>query len=240
MIRIPLLLLTVLPACAVYAAAPLVHGAMPPLHERPSEGRAVRGPEARDGTDETMRVCMVRVQFLEDFTDLTTGDGRINLEADPPHDRTYFQGLADGLASYYQDVSGGQLLLETDIYPAGLNDCYTLPHQMMYYGYTDPYMEGPCMLLHDAVLAADQDVDFSQYDAVLIVHAGSGQEADILGDSPGDIGSMFLTLTDLIYYLPGAGLDYRGIPTDDGVYVAEGMVVSTMLGCPAACPARCS
>ena len=225
MARIRLLLLTLLPVWAVYAAAPLVHGAMPPLHERPSEGRAVTGPEARDGTDETMRVCMLRVQFLEDFTDLTTGNGQMNLEADPPHDRMYFQGLGDDVASYYQDVSGGQLLLEADVYPTGLNGSYTLPHQMMHYGYTDPYMEGPCMLLHDAVLAADQDVDYSQYDAVMVVHAGAGQEADILGDSPGDIGSTFLTLTDLIYYLPGAGLEYRGIPTDDGVYVAEGMIV---------------
>lgn len=221
----PVWLLLPLLALSASAAPPLVHGAVPPLHERPSEGRAITGPGSRDGTDETMRVCMLRVQFLEDFTDLTTGNGLIDLDADPPHDRDYFQGLADGLASYYEGVSGGNVLLDIEIYPAGHTASYTMDHQMIHYGDDDNYMEGVCLLLHDAVIAADQDVDFSQYDAVIVIHAGSGQEADIYRDSPGDIGSVFLTLTDLIFYLPGAGLGYQGIPTDDGVFVAEGMIV---------------
>mgnify|MGYP001055860958 CR=1 FL=1 len=221
---LPALLLPVM-ALSLRAAAPLVHGVMPPLHERPSEGRAITGPGSRDGTDETMNVCMIRVQFLEDFTDLTTGNGLMDLEADPPHDRNYFRALADDISSYYQGVSSGELILDIDIYPSGLNDCYTAPHQMIHYGDDDSYMEGSCLLLRDAVQLADQDVDFSQYDAVIIIHAGAGQEADIYRDSPGDIGSLFLTLTDLIFYLPGAGLGYRGIPTDDGVFVAEGMIV---------------
>ncbi|OPL19229.1 MAG: hypothetical protein AVO35_11665 [Candidatus Aegiribacteria sp. MLS_C] len=220
--RVLLPLLLALPAAA---APPLVHGAVPPLHERPSEGRAITGPGSRDGTDETMRVCMLRVQFLEDFTDLTTGSGLIDLDADPPHDRDYFRGLADDLSAYYDDVSGGEVVLDIDIYPSGFNDSYTMDHQMLHYGDDGAYMEGACLLLRDAVLAADQDLDFSQYDAVIVIHAGSGQEADIYGDSPGDIGSVFLTLTDLIYYLPGAGTGYQGIPTGDGVYVAEGMIV---------------
>ena len=207
------------------AAAPLVHGAMPPMNERPSEGRAIVGPNARDGSDETMNVCMIRVQFLEDFTDETTGNGRMNLEADPPHDRDYFQGIADDLTNYYFNVSGGELSLDVDIYPTSLNGCYTLQHQMLFYGDDDKSITGVCQLLQDAVQAADADVDFSQYDAVMVIHAGAGQEADILQNSPGDIGSVFLTLTDMIYYLPGAGLGFQGIATDDGVYVREGMVV---------------
>lgn len=212
-------------ALSASAAPPLVHGAMPPMHERPSEGAAITGPGSRDGTDETMTVCMLRVQFLEDFTELTSGNGLMDLDADPPHDRVYFQQLADDIASYYEDVSDGELMLDIDIYPAGLNDSYTMDHQMIYYGDDDSYMEGACLLLRDAVQAADQDVDFSQYDAVIVIHAGSGQEADIYLNSPGDIGSLFLTLTDLIYYLPGAGIGYQGIPTGDGVFVAEGMIV---------------
>ncbi|MBN2607728.1 MAG: M6 family metalloprotease domain-containing protein [Candidatus Fermentibacteraceae bacterium] len=220
---LPSILLVLTGAAA--AAPPLVTGIMPPLHERPSDGRAITGPASRDGTDETMNVCMIRVQFLEDFTELTSGNGRMDLDADPPHDRVYFRTIADDVSSYYEDVSGGELVLEIDIYPSELDGCYTADHQMMHYGDDAYYVEGSCLLLHDAVLLADQDIDFSQYDAVIVIHAGSGQEADIYRNSPGDIGSIFLTLSDLTYYLPGAGQGYRGIPTNDGVYVAEGMIV---------------
>ncbi|MCD4777194.1 MAG: M6 family metalloprotease domain-containing protein [Candidatus Aegiribacteria sp.] len=222
--RVFVYLLMFVLAGAVSAAAPIVHGAMPPLHERPSEGIAIAGPGKIDGSDDTMNVCMIRAQFLEDFTDETSGNGIIDLEADPPHNREYFQGIADNLALYYEDVSGGQLILSIDVYPSSPNGAYTLQHQMMYYGDDSNSMQGACLLLRDAVLLADEDIDFSQYDAVIIVHAGAGQEADILRNSPGDIGSVFLTLTDLIRYLPGAGSDYQGIPTSDGVHIREGVI----------------
>ncbi len=220
---LPLLLLSAIGA--VSAAPPIVHGAMPPLHERPSEGAAIAGPGKIDSSDNTLNVCMIRVQFLEDFTDETSGNGRIDLNADPPHNKDYFQGLMDDLASYYEDISGGELTLSIDIYPSSQNGSYTLQHQMMHYGDDENYMQGACMLMRDAIILADEDIDFSLYDAVIINHAGSGQEADIYRNSPGDIGSVFLTLTDLIYYLPGAGLGYQGIPTSDGVFIRESVIV---------------
>ncbi|MCK4807882.1 MAG: M6 family metalloprotease domain-containing protein, partial [Candidatus Aegiribacteria sp.] len=209
----------------VSAAPPIIHGAMPPLHERPSEGAAIAGPGKIDDSDDTMNVCMIRVQFLEDFTDETSGNGRIDLNADPSHNRNYFQGIADDLASYYEDISGGELILSIDIYPSSMNGSYTLQHQMMHYGDDENRTQGACLLMQDAVLLADEDIDFSLYDAVIIIHAGSGQEADIRRNSPGDIGSVFLTLTDLINNLPGAGMGYDGIPTSDGVFVRESMIV---------------
>ncbi len=220
-----LLLLLLLIISIGSAAPPLIHGIMPPHHERPSEGIAIYGPDRMDSSDDIMNVCMIRVQFLEDFTDETSGNGRIDLNADPPHNRDYFEGLANDLASYYEDISEGELMLSVDVYPASLNGSYTLAHQMMFYGDDSNYMQGSCLLLRDAVVLADEDIDFSQYDAVIVIHAGSGQEADIYRNSPGDIGSIFLTLTDLIYYLPGAGTSYQGIPTSDGVFVREGMIV---------------
>src|SRR3954453_13264581 len=46
-------------------------------------------------------------------------------------------------------------------------------------------------LIYDSVTAATLDptnavTDFSGYDAVLVVHAGAGEESDVLGDSGGD------------------------------------------------------
>ena len=224
--RFSFVLLPVLWVLSAYAAPPLVHGAMPPMHEGPSEGVAIWSPGTDEGTDaDSMRICVLRVQFLEDFTDETTGDGRFDLDADPPHDRTYIQGLMDGLASYYEDVSGGELMILPEVFPAGLNQAYTMDHQMIYYGGDASYMQGVCELLRDAVEASDPDVDFGSFDAVIVIHAGAGQEADLYRNSPGDIGSVFLTLTDLIYYLPEAGFTYQGIPTSDGVFIREGCIV---------------
>jgi len=182
------LALLIISAGTVSAAPPIIHGAMPPLHERPSEGPAISGPRETDGSDGTLNVCMIRVQFLEDFTDETSGNGKFDLDADPPHNLNYFQGLADDLASYYEDISDGQLLLSIDIYPSTLNGAYTLEHQMIHYGDDANYMQGACMLFEESVLLADEDIDYSQYDAVIVIHAGAGQEADILRNSPGDIG----------------------------------------------------
>lgn len=220
---LPVLCLTVF--AGLSAAPPIIHGAVPPFHERPSEGLAIYGPGKIDLDNDSLYVCMIRVEFLEDFTDETTGNGKFDLGADPPHDRVYFQGLTDDISNYYWDISGENLALSFDIYPTSLNGAYNLQHQMMYYGNDENSIEGACLLLHDAVVFSDDDIDFSQYDAVMVVHAGAGQEADILRNSTGDIGSVFLTLTDLIYYLPGAGFNYQGIPTSDGVKIREGIIV---------------
>jgi len=207
------------------AAPPIVHGAMPPYHERPSTGQAITGSTIADRASDSMHVCMIRVEFLEDFTDETTGNGKMNLGADPPHDRDYFVGLSDEICNYFDDVSRDNLHLTLDVYPLAENSSYGLDHQMIYYGDDGSFMTGACLLLRDAVEVSDPEIDFSMYDAVIVIHAGAGQEADIYRDSPGDIGSVFLTLADLQYYLPGAGVYYTGIPTDDGVKVTEGSIV---------------
>lgn len=209
------------------AAPPIVDGIMPPLHEGPSEGISIvfSDGSGRIAEDDSMRVCVIRVEFLEDSTSETTGNGKFDLGADPPHNRDYTENLISEMANYYADVSTDNLLLDCEIYPAGLDDAYTLPHQMIYYGADENMMRGVCELLRDAVNASDPDIDFSEFDAVMIVHAGAGQEADIMQNSPGDIISVFLSISDLMYYLPEAGPAYQGIPTNDGVFVREGLIV---------------
>lgn len=199
---------------------------VPWLNERPSEGIAIwdgsSSGAALDALGE-FRLCIIRVEFVEDFTPLTTGDGRFDMKAQPPHDREYTEGLAADMASWLYDVSGGGFELSFDVYPA--SGAYHMDHQMSYYGADSTWAAGICLLLRDAVRAADVDVDFSEYDAVMVVHAGAGQEADILRDSPDDIHSAFMTLGNLAYYLPEGGVGFLGIPTDDGVYVREGLIV---------------
>jgi M6 family metalloprotease-like protein len=209
------------------ASAPLVQGTgVPWLNEKPSTGTAI-WPEASGtylGPLATLRVAVIRVEFVEDYTPSTTGDGSFDLDASPPHDRDYTVSLCDDMAAYFQDVSGGRMVLECTVFPV-VSGAYTLPHQMAWYGADSTWVTGVCMLLRDAVEAADADVDFSSFGAVLVVHAGAGQEADVGQNSPDDISSVFLTLADLAYYLPEGGYGYLGIETNDGVYVQEGSVV---------------
>jgi hypothetical protein len=57
-------------------------------------------------------------------------------------------------------------------------------------------------LIYDSVKAAESDYDFTQFDAVLIVHAGVGEESDITGSTPNDIWSL--------YYQSGGGICQNG------------------------------
>jgi M6 family metalloprotease-like protein len=172
-----------------------------------------------------MRVCVLRVEFLEDFTDSTTGNGKFDLQANPPHDRAYFEDLADRMENYFHGVSGGRLVVRCAVFPGGAREAYTVPHQMPYYGADDDYMIRLCEFFRDAVESADPEVDYSAFDAVIVAHAGAGQEADVLCDSPHDLQSIFVRYSDLIAYLPGAGSGFQGISTNDGVYVREGSLI---------------
>ena len=155
------------------------------------------------------RLAIVRVQFQEDATDLTTGDGLINLSdttafADslidiPPHNASYFRDQVVALNSYYSRVSRNNLTIDTinsDIFPAGETAAYTLPGKMQEYGrgFVDSTQQNNWAdLLYDTYQTANIDVDFSQYSTVVIFHAGVGQDFDIpLDDSPFDIQSAYL------------------------------------------------
>ncbi|MBN1433923.1 hypothetical protein JW921_04130, partial [Candidatus Fermentibacterales bacterium] len=206
-------------------AAPVVPGACPEWGGSPSTGISIWDPGSSGGLASlgTVEVCVLRVEFLEDFTTQTTGDGRFDLESSPPHDKDYIEGIWETVSGYFGDVSGGQMELRYTVFPEQQTAAYGLLHQMSWYGGRDDWLEGSCMLLRDAVEAADPEVDFSLFDVVVVVHAGAGREADILRDSPHDLSSVFLTLQELLSYLPG--LDPYGIATDDGVYVQAGCIV---------------
>ena len=74
---------------------------------------------SRTGVD-TIKVLAIRVDFQEDSTPLTTGNGKMDyagfldpiagLLFDPPHTRGYFEHLMDALNNYYALNSLGKLL----------------------------------------------------------------------------------------------------------------------------------
>ena len=107
----------------------------------------------------------------------------------PDHNKTYYESLLDNktslsLKTYYLENSYGKLNITIDVYGVVVSD-----YNMAYYGADSgsgiddanvPIYE----LAREAVIKADSLIDYSKYDnngdgyvdAVLIIHAGTGQE----------------------------------------------------------------
>ena len=163
---------------------------------------------AASGRD-TLRVALLRVEFesVPDPAKITGGTGRMMLEDGrgtvfidpPPHNRAYFSRHMDALAYYFDGMSYGNLEIVSEVYPLAGDVSYVLPDVGKYNpsgsvnGWTWENLE---IFFTDAITTADQDPDlnFADYDAFVIAHAGSDWQNDINRDSPYDIPSFFISL----------------------------------------------
>jgi len=161
------------------------------------------------------------VEFEPDATPSTTGDGTFLAEpAWPdslPHDLPFFRRQLDHLEAYWAQVSGGRAGFGAELHGQVLR----LPDPMARYGADDQSGRRVAELLRDAILAADPAVDFSPYTGVMVIHAGAGQESDLLLDSSDDIWSSYISRVDLEEELDLP----EGIETADGVAFTEGVIV---------------
>ena len=185
-------------------------------------------------SDVPVRVCALRVQFLEDEVTGTTGNGRMesgfdsSLIIDPlPHNQAYFEDHLRFLKHYYETVSGGRLRFDTlVVYPESDTAVYRLDYPMWHYNYNN----GDDELLNrrltelfvQAVRKADSvgDVVFTQFDAVLVFHAGVGKDFNLGYDAtPFDIPSAYISARDIQLYAAGLPLPpgvTRGIILPEG------------------------
>ncbi|MBL7013392.1 MAG: T9SS type A sorting domain-containing protein [Candidatus Marinimicrobia bacterium] len=159
-----------------------------------------------------LKICALRVSFQIDDSESTTGDGSF-LDSNnvicnmytidpPPHNRSYFESQLKAIDSYYRNVSYNRFginLEESTVFPSNENDSYTLDHPMNYY---NPYdrddiqEERITFLLKDAVNKSFEldHINFSDYDLIVIFHAGIGQDFSLpfLDPTPEDIPSTFV------------------------------------------------
>ncbi|HID39253.1 MAG TPA: hypothetical protein EYP36_07035, partial [Calditrichaeota bacterium] len=186
---------------------------------------------------DTLRICALRVEFVEDNNPLTTGNGKFMIDTvttdpnaiDPaPHLKGYFEDQIQAVANYFRNVSTGQLIITGDVYPVSDSGAYQLPHEMGYYNpnRTDEEIHrGLSNLLVDAVNAADSveaDLHFSEYDLVIVFHAGVGKDINLGYDpTPQDIPSLYLSLR---FLQNSIGPDFEGIPVKDGL-VKQGILL---------------
>ncbi len=177
-----------------------------------AERRMLQGPAA---PADTWNVVVIRVSFETDrsgsLTSMRTGGDFDLTEAgtsiiDPtPHNRAYFDSHMDAMARYWDFQSCGATEINWDIIPSGENGSYKLSDLADYGPGKGGYwtIESLVNFVHDAIIACDDSlradgypVRLSDYDAIVLAHAGANLQSDVLGNSPNDVPSFYARLGD--------------------------------------------
>ena len=180
-------------------AAPHISGRPEPatakvgvFRERQLQHPAVQRAATSPMEATALRLLLLKVDFPADNNPETTGTG---LWSDPVYavngDSDYWVNKNRiELANYYHEVSHGRLTLTIDVAPVTAGAAYRLPREMAAYGDESPgAMEN---LVLDSVHAAQaNNLSLAGYDAILIIHAGAGEETDRYLDSTSDIWSLY-------------------------------------------------
>lgn len=142
------------------------------------------------------------------------------------HDKAYFERLLYHNACYWQDASHGQYNLTEDNYTVW-DEVITVPNNMGYYGADDAegnqQIDLICEFVQDIVSLVDDEIDFNDYDAIIIIHAGAGQETD--PDMEDEIISTFLSRRSLQAGIDPQNDDFPGIETNDNLYLQEFVII---------------
>jgi hypothetical protein len=161
----------------------------PRLQERFAQQAAagiMNAHPSTNGSAATVNILLLRVEFQPGTSNQTTGNGQwqsYTVGSDPNYwvtrASTYF-------TSYYKEVSNGLLNVVIDVSPK----IYKVQNVMSYYGGgTSQSIEN---FIYDSISTASTDtIVWNNYDAVLIVHAGIGQETDQSGTKTGDLWSLY-------------------------------------------------
>lgn len=196
-------------------AAPHITKAVPEPRERPGIPLQQRLAKKMPGAaffagklavyPATVNILLLRVDFPPSvpgeskttgsglWTGLAYAQGTPLNAADPddPAFNFWVNRAKTKFVNYWQEVSYGLLTITIDV----STKVYRLPQIMSSYGQeSSADLEN---LIYDSITTANTDTDiatkptFSNYDAVLIVHAGAGQESDVNLDSPNDIWSLY-------------------------------------------------
>lgn len=134
------------------------------------------------------------------------------------HDSLYFDHLLSYVADYFFTVSDGRFDFRFTINPETVN----LPEPMSFYGDHPEQGEQKVLLAAEVIGRLDDDIAFEDYDTILIVHAGAGEETDVLGNSPEQIYSTFLSPEDFRQAVEDEILDvpyivHDGAPEGEGI-----------------------
>ena len=195
-----------------------------------------------------LKILGLRVDFIADNHEGTTGNGKFllfnqsgvcaNYTVDPPpHNKSYFESQLKALNSYFKSVSNDQFGIDldnSDIFPTDSELSYTMPDSMSYYHpfFSDLseeeslslYEERIVELFSDAIITASEtdEILFSQYNLVVVFHAGVSQDFAFDFDStPEDIPSTYIDNQMIQNYIGEDGISVDNIFINNGIILPE-------------------
>ncbi|RKZ17716.1 hypothetical protein DRQ53_02695 [bacterium] len=199
-----------------------IRGALAPRQTRAVQLEALR---RRKGPD-SLRILIVGCDFNDS---LMVGRDPADFPGWPPqnrksqripgtdipvfdaHDSIYFDLQMGRVDAYFSTVSFGALQLDWSVHP----EIYNLDQSMAWYADSDSGSVRLAGMAQEIVTAIDPVVDFTGYDTLLFVHAGAGAETDVAGDSPEQIPSNYLDVTDFAAAVEAGILDVPVIVTSE-------------------------
>jgi len=134
------------------------------------------------------------------------------------HDAGYFDVQMRKLRDYYRTVSFDRFRLGWEVHPEIINVARYAKDprtRMGYYGDEDSSTVRLAGLAQAVMDSIDADVDFSGYDTLILIHAGAGEETDVLGDSPEQIFSNYLDVRDFESAVEAGTLSDPWVRTDE-------------------------
>lgn len=189
-----------------------------------------------------IKVCAIRIEFISDSLESTTGNGKFLLHNEgidcgqysidsPPHQKSYFESQLKAVDNYYRDISNfkfGFDLTNSRVFPNKNDENYQLDQTMNYYNPYNSEIEQErnlTILFKDALIKAYEidSIDFNYYDMIVIFHAGIGQDFSLpfLDPTPEDIPSTFIDNNMIESYLGTEALTINGNEIHKGIILPE-------------------
>ena len=201
--------------------------AMPPIPEKIDNNNYNIYPSEKYGRiNSTLREDLPQniLAIMVQFNDIT-----FDLVPDYPdslaHNKEYFERLFFHLTSFYADASHGNYILTEDNYTVW-DSIITLSQPMGYYGENGEngydLIERKCEFVQEIVEQIDDQLDFNDYDAIILIHAGAGEEA---GENEDQLSSTFLSRRSLQAGLDPENDDFPGIETNNGIFLTEFVII---------------
>jgi M6 family metalloprotease-like protein len=177
------------------------------------------------------RIGVVRIEFQPDENPRTTGNGTwgdipfftfsdsvsATVVEDPTVDsrsKLYIQRNLLHVSQYYEKTSGGKVIFEVPD-SSDISSIIRLDVELAEYGNDDDYSLRTSNFAKDAIEAADNELDFSNYDVIMVFHAGCGQHTDFDEQSPDDLHPVSINHILLREILADGDPGYQGIATND-------------------------
>jgi M6 family metalloprotease-like protein len=185
-------------------------------HEREFGAAARASAQAvADTPPDTIRIAFIRVDFMHDRAgDQTTGNGRFDLSGPDttlppidraPHNRTFYQKHLEALSRYYDVQSYGRVRIEGDVWPRSEGGAYSVSDMADFgpWKFSPDIYPAAVHMFKIMFAAADSQsialgdtIPWGSYDRFMIIHAGSDFQSDLHQDSPLDIPSFTIGVSD--------------------------------------------